>query len=116
MSSLKWKYASADDLIAFYGRQPCWPMNAAVATLFGEVVGVIGVARRQDHGLFFSEWKPELDPYLSRMPVLRAIKAMMKIVETYPVPVYSATEIEKGHKILRRLGFTEIEEGLYQWI
>lgn len=90
-------------------------MRAVVLTLDDEVAGIIGLSREHRHGLFFSDMKPELEPYLKTIPVMRALKAAMKFVTDYPAWVFAIAEHDKGCQILEWLGFVNIDEDIYQW-
>jgi hypothetical protein len=112
--TLSWRYARASDIDRYYGARPQYPLNAAVVLLDDKPVGVVGVSREYGTGLFFSDVKPELD--MKRMVVLRAITAAMAIVRKYPCPVYARADTDEGHRLLRRLGFTNLSGEVYQWV
>ena len=91
-------------------------MRAVVALLDGEAVGLIGVVRERDFGKYFSEIKPQLQPYLKSITVLRAIKESMEYVRAYRGPVMSTAEHAEGCRMLHRLGFTHLHGAWYGWL
>lgn len=82
----------------------------------GSVVGIIGIVREGPIGKYFADFKPELQPHLTSMPIMRAIKASMKFVEEYQGPVLSVAESAEGCRILNRLGFTHYYGAYYGWL
>lgn len=113
MADVAWRYASASDVDTLYHTRPYETLRALVITLDGKPAAIIGLAKEPDRERAFSEYLPELQPYLKSMPVLRAIKAFMGWVKASPVPVYALSE---GTGILERLGFTHIEENVFAWV
>jgi hypothetical protein len=86
-----------------------------VATIDGEVAGIIGISREGDIGKYFSEFKPELRPHLKSITILRAIKASLQIVRDYHGPVVAVAQDGEGCRILHRLGFDHIHGANYVW-
>lgn len=103
---LEWRYARASDIDRYYGERPHTTLNAIVALLDGEPVGVIGISREGNTGLYFSEYKPELNPRC--ITAMRAVKASVELVRNYPLPVLAASKTEEGNRLLRRLGFVPV--------
>jgi hypothetical protein len=91
-------------------------MKANVALINGEVVGVIGVERQPEFGVFFSDFKPQLQPYLKSITIMRAIKDAMTFVEQYRGPVLSHAATVEGCIVLNRLGFTHMHGAWYGWL
>lgn len=91
-------------------------MRANAVLLDGAVVGLVGVAREPDVGLFFAEIKPELQPHLGSITVWRAIKGAMDYVRAYPGPVLSTAAHAEGCLMLHRLGFKYLEGRWYGWL
>jgi hypothetical protein len=87
-----------------------------VAEIDGEIVGIIGVVREGPIGKYFCDIKPELEPYLRSMSIMRAIKQSMEFVHEYQGPLVSVAEHAEGCRILNRLGFTHLEGALYGWL
>lgn len=92
-------------------------MRAVTITGDGEPLALIGVARWQDHARYFSEMKPELEPHLRHMTVLRAIKKSIKLVAESALPVLAIAEDERSPILLTRLGFEPIDENneVFRW-
>jgi hypothetical protein len=107
--------ASGADVVEFYGRLPLETMRAVVIRLDGRPVALLGVARNSLFRRFFSEYKPELEPLLKSMTVLRAIKAAMAIVREQPGTVWAVAEHAEGARVLQRLGFEHELDEVYAW-
>lgn len=117
---LTWRYATRDDLAAFYGEAPRETLRAVVIVLDGQPAGVIGLALGRENARFFSDVREELQPHLKRMPVLRAIKAVMAHVTAYRGPVLAVRDpIPGSEQLLRRLGFELVDVQdvgeIYEW-
>lgn len=110
------KLATANDLEAFYGERPKGATRATVAVLDDKVVGVIGITRGADYGLFFSEFSAELKPYLRSVTIMRTIKSSLSYCEQYHGPVLAVAEDAEGCRIMHRLGFTHLHGGWYGWL
>ena len=91
-------------------------MRAVVVTQDGEVTGIAGVARERDWGKFFSDYKPQLQPYLKSITVMRAVKDALQIVREYRGPVLAIARDAEGCRILHRLGFTHLHGAWYGWL
>jgi hypothetical protein len=118
---MKQRFATASDILKFYGERPPQTLKAIVVVLDEEPVAVVGIANEGGYGKLFSEYKPQLRGKLRRMAVLRAIKAAMTFVERCPMPVVAVAHPDEPEsaRILSRLGFEfqEPSDGgdLYQW-
>lgn len=112
MAEITWGVASAADVDALYAGRPRETLRALVIRVDGEPAGIIGLAQEPDRFRAFSEVRDALCPHLTRMPVLRAIKAFMKWVETSRVPVYALSE---GTGLLERLGFVRTQGEEFRW-
>lgn len=91
-------------------------MRAVVAVMDGRIIGILGVVREGDIGKYFCDFKPELEPYLRSMPIMRAIKQSMGFVHGYKGPLVSVAAHAEGCRILHRLGFTHLQGALYGWL
>lgn len=94
---------------------PTETLRTIVVRRGGRAVGLIGVARNAFFRRFFSEYKPELEPMLKSMTVLRAIKAAMAIVRAQRGTVWAVAEHEEGARVLQRLGFEHETGDLFAW-
>jgi hypothetical protein len=110
------RYARDEDVYAFWERPIPGTLRALVAEMDGEIVGVIGIVREGGIGKYFCDIRPELMPYLTSMPIMRAIKKSMEWVEAYQGPLVAVAEHAEGCRILNRLGFTHLEGALYGWL
>jgi hypothetical protein len=110
---ISFRHATAADIDRYYGERPQQTLKALTILLDDEPVAIIGLALEGDRFQAFSEFKPELEPHLKTMPVLRAIKTAQKMIAAAPLPVVA---ISKGDPtLLKRLGFHEVREGVYLW-
>lgn len=101
---ITWALATAADLDAYYGERQRPTMRALVIKVDEVPLGVIALVRPiRDQAYMISEFKPELEPYLKSMTILRAIKAAMKWAEGSPFPVMALCQ--DSEKLLNRLGF-----------
>ena len=82
----------------------------------GEPVGVVGVIRERYFGKFFSDFKPELQPHLRSITIMRAINGALDYADRYRGPVIAVAKDAEGCRILFRLGFTHLQGALYGWL
>jgi hypothetical protein len=87
-----------------------------VAELDGQVAGIIGVSRENNIGKFFADFKPELEPHLKSLTIMRAIKRALDFCDDYQGPVIAIAEHGEGCRILHRLGFDHLEGAYYGWL
>lgn len=104
--------ATRRDAVEYFGRLPRETLRAIVVTLDGRPVGIIGFAKEAFAFQFFSEYKPELEPYLGSVAVLRAIYEALALVRG-PCRAYAKAQHAKGAAVLKRLGFHD--EGDDTW-
>jgi len=113
---LTWGPADAAALRAFYGRVPAETTRSVVVRLYGEPVAVVGAAIDGGFATLFSDTKPELEPFLRSMTVLRAIRAGIDMAKATGLPVLAWVCKEPGARILAREGFThDNEPGWWRW-
>lgn len=110
------RYASAADILAFYGEPARGTVRALVAEMDGEVVGIIGIVREPQWGLFFSEFKPALQVQLKSITIMRAIKRALTFCDDYRGPVLAIAEDAESCRIMHRLGFTHLHGAWYGWL
>lgn len=91
-------------------------MRAMVAYMDGQCVGVVGVVREQGHGKFFTDFKPELQPHLRSITIMRAVKDSLRFADQYRGPVIAIAEHAESCRLLHRLGFTHLQGALYGWL
>ncbi len=99
-----------------YGEPFRRSLRANTVLLDGKVVGMIGVSRDYEWGTFFSDFKPELQPHLKSITVMRAVRDALEFVKSYRGPVLSMAEHGEGCRILHRLGFTHLHGWWYGWL
>ena len=123
---LEVRQATAADVIEWYEGYPPATLRAWVAVLDGRVVGIAGVAygglsKSRFVPEAFSEFKPELQPYLRSPQVQTAIRRVVKMIRTTrPGPIaYADSKHPGAERLLTRLGAVRIassEQGeVYQW-
>ena len=114
--TLEVRLATSQDIEDYYGEPPKGTLRAYVALLDGQVAGFIGIVREQAVGKLFCDFKPELQPYLQSITIMRAVKASMKFAEQYKGPIVAIAEHAEGCRILHRLGWTHLKGDLYGWL
>lgn len=110
------RFATGDDVIEYFGAPHPGTMRAIVIVMDDLVVGILGVVREGDIGKYFCNFKPELEPYLRSMTIMRAVKQSMEFVHNYKGPLISIAEHAEGCRLLNRLGFTHLQGALYGWL
>lgn len=108
---ISWRYATQADVLAYYGELPDQTIRAIIVLLDDVPSGIVGLDLRTDRAIAFSEQKPELEPHMKSMTVLRAIKRAQRMFRESPVPVIVVNT--SNPPLLERLGFTEIEPGVH---
>lgn len=111
---ITWNYATTVDIDAYYGERPRATMRAIAIHLDGITVAIIGLYFDAGRMMAFSEYKPELEPYLKSMAILRAIKAAQQLFAQSKRPVYAVRE--ECTNILERVGFKHEADGVYKWL
>jgi hypothetical protein len=111
--SLTYRFATRADFAVFYGKPQRMTARAVVILLNDKPAAMIGLAYGLDCATMFSDAKPELQPHIRRMPVLRAIKLAMTMADTCGRDVYAIRE--EGTNILPRLGFEHYDGETYKW-
>ena len=111
--------ATQEDILAYFGEPQRMTLRALVVTLNGTPAGLIGIARQGRMARLFSEFRPELRPYLKSITALRAIKSAAAAVKRSRLPVYAIAQEDEpdAPRILTRLGFVphETQVGVYVW-
>lgn len=104
------------DLETYYGDRNHGTMKAYVAEMDGELVGVVGVVRDRNCGRYFCDFKPELQPHLRSITIMRAVKASLRFADEYRGPLVAVADDAESCRLLNRLGFTHIQGVLYGWL
>ena len=111
--SITWSEASASDIDEFYGERPRESMRAIVVRLDGSPAGIIGVAIERGRLRAFSEYRPELEPHLKSITVMRAVKAAQKMFAASSMQVVAVCDGSAA--LLVRLGFVHVQDDIYLW-
>ena len=82
----------------------------------GKVAGIMGVMREKNYGKCFSEFKPELQPYLKSITIMRGVKRALHLCDDYEGPVIAVAENAESCRIMHRLGFTHLAGDCYGWL
>jgi len=91
-------------------------MRAIVAYLDHQPAGIVGVVREQGYGKFFCDFKPELQPHLRSITIMRAVKTALRFADQYRGPVIAIAETGESCRLLHRLGFTHLQGRYYGWL
>lgn len=110
---IAWRFASAADIERYYGERPSETMRAIVIEMDGVPAAIIGMALERTRMRAFSDYTPELAPFLKSMPVLRAIKAAQRMFAEASQPVVAVREGCSG--LLERIGFVHVDGDTYLW-
>jgi hypothetical protein len=108
--------ANAQDIRDYYGDAPRETIRAYVADINGSIVGIVGIFRSKDSGIFFSEFKPELQPYLKSITIMRTIKKALSLCDEYRGPVFALADNAESCRLMNRLGFTHLHGAWYGWL
>lgn len=110
---MKIRYATREDLLAWYGNVPA-TMRALVVENEGRIVGVAGVGRMGDHLQAFSSFTEELRGH--KVTLGRAAIAFKKMLTEYQGPVLAICSQSEptAPALLERLGFVPVQERLWR--
>ena len=102
--------ATREDMLAWWGEVPA-TMRAIVVEHAGQVLGVAGIARMNDHMQAFSAFKEELRAHRFTM-AKAALRYMQMLNETkIPVLAIQSRDEPEAPDLLEKLGFTKQGEG-----
>ncbi len=91
-------------------------MRAIMIFMDGQPAGIIGVVREREYGKYFTDHRPELQPHLRSITIMRAVKEGLRFADEYRGPVIAIAEHAESCRLLNRLGFTHLEGALYGWL
>lgn len=111
--NIEWSIATAKDIDEYYGERPRFTLKAIAIRMDAKPVAIIGLLDEKHRMRAFSEYKPELEPYLKSMTVLRAVKASQHMIATCGKQVIAIGEGCSG--ILERVGFVCVQDDVYVW-
>lgn len=113
---ISWRYASGEDIDAYYGQRPAQTLRAIVILMGDQPSGVLGLARHENHQRFFSEFREALRPHLRSLTVMRAVKCAQAMARESRLPVYAIAEETEtdSRRILSRLGFVQQHENIFK--
>lgn len=104
------RLATAEDVWAFFGARPPQTVRAVTVLLDGKPGALGGVALETGWRKFFTEFKPEFEPFLGTVTCWRAVKLAATFIRS---PTYAVCSLE-GEKFLPRLGFRQIGGDLWR--
>jgi hypothetical protein len=114
MSSVEFIPATPKIIEEFYGEKPKNTIKAFVGRDEENIYGVIGyyLLPRKQGAVLFSEVRN--DP--PKREIVRGIRKTIEMAKRLRIPVYAYPDpnIEHSPKLLKRLGFEEIKNGLYR--
>lgn len=107
--------ATAELLRRFYGDAPRRSQKAVVALDGDKVAGVAGVYVDDERLVMFSEMSDEVRA--NKRLMVKGIRAVLKLVERDGLPVHALAdqEIEGSDKLLLHMGFTHLQDRIYEW-
>jgi len=100
----------------FYGKQPEQTVRAVAAVRGDKVLGVAGVYIAATRYVVFSDMTDELRR--DRRAIVRGIREVLKLLSSTRLPVNAGADpsIPKADAFLKRIGFTHVGGGLYEWL
>lgn len=90
-------------------------MRAYSVQMDGKTVGIIGLVREGGIGKFFTEYKPELEPYLKSITIMRSLRGALDWCRAYRGPVIAIATTAQSCVTMNRLGFEHMEGVYYGW-
>ncbi|NOR35863.1 MAG: hypothetical protein GQ577_03865 [Woeseiaceae bacterium] len=99
----------------YYGAPQRGTMRAFVILLDGKPAGFIGLLREGGIGKYFTEYKPELQPYLKSITIMRALCKALDWCRAYRGPVVAIATTAESCYTMNRLGFEHMEGVYYGW-
>lgn len=109
------RFATAADIIEYYGSPIPGTVRAFVILLDGKPAGFIGLVREGGIGKFFTEYKPELQPYLKSITIMRSLRRALDWCRDYRGPVVAIATTAESCYTMNRLGFEHMEGVYYGW-
>ncbi len=109
------RFATAADIIKYYGEPHRGTMRAFVILLDGKPAGLIGIVREGGIGKFFTEYKPELQPYVKSITIMRALRRSLDWCRAYRGPVIAVAATVESCITMNRLGFEHMDGVYYGW-
>lgn len=96
-----------EDVAGFFGRSLQPTIRAWTAFYRGEAACIAGISLGEHGFVAFSDVKPGIDA--PKMTVWRTVRALMKLIASTGVPVYSSPNVHLcgAPKLLEILGFTD---------
>ncbi len=117
MDELTCREARAADLREFYHGKPHPTLRALVVSQGETILGIIGLAREGARAKFFSEIREDLRPALKKAICLRTILKAREFVKASKLPVFAIAQADEpdSHRVLKRLGFVQLQDEVYKW-
>jgi len=109
------RLATAEDIIEYYGEPMRGTVRAFVILLDGKIAGIGGIVREAGVGKFFTEHKPELEPYLKSITIMRALHRSLDWCRAYRGPVITIATSVQSCITMNRLGFEHMDGVYYGW-
>ena len=115
MTNIEIVPATAELLNRFFGKPPIRSVKAVVAVKDDVPIGVSGIFLDRSRYILFSNATPEILKH--KKTVVRMVRETKRIIESVTIPVYAVEdeEISNNAIILKHLGFTEEQDGVYVW-
>jgi hypothetical protein len=110
------RLATPADVATYYGTTVPQTVQAQVVTLDGEVAGIVGLANEGGGSKAFMDYTEEFEPYWQSITAQRAMLWAMHLVRKNPGRVFAMARHDQGGRMLKRLGFTRVNEEQFLWL
>ena|SRR5688572_18600318 len=114
MSELRW--ATPEDIDAFYGKRPPQTVRALVLEIDGIVMGIGGLTSEVGQVVAFIDLKPEAKKY--KKSLVRALwTGYEKLMRGNKVPIIAVADPNEptAEGLLKHFGFEHMENGVFKW-
>ena len=121
MNSVRHQFVPLTPAIAqsFYGARPARSARGWAYLREGKPLVIWGLMREPYRWVLFSDWSPEARSrtFTDRRLILKATEHLREALAAVKGPIHAApdTAIDGACKLLERIGFVPINQGIYQW-
>ncbi len=107
--------ATAEMIAAMDGTLPARTTRCIAAVENGRVLGICGVYTQKQSLVMFASLTDELKR--NKRAIIRGIQRIMRIAGDSAVPVYAMaqSDVPGSGRLLRHMGFEQVEGDLYRW-
>lgn len=114
MNELRW--ATPEDIDAFYGKRPPQTVRAMILEIDGVVVGIGGLTSEPGQAVAFIDLKPEAKQH--KKALVRALRTGYdKLMRDNKLPIIAVADPNEptAEGLLKHFGFEHMENGVFKW-